>query len=201
MRKLVVMIVVVGVLIVPAISSALEARQKLNLQLGWAFGSRVEWRGDVYPRTIQSIIFQESHAGSSDFIKDGVIIGDLDRHGKPKSLGIPQMQVPTARFVGSKFPVVFTSKFGTMEPTDEEIIIALLTDSVWSIWMCASYFDWLLDEMGSYKAAILAYNMGPTGAREFIARYGDAGKSKYVRSVLEYRRGIINTFNEESNNG
>lgn len=163
-------------------AAELSPNQQKCIELAYKHGNRVQWRGDRFGETFAGILYQESHANRKKFQKNGVVVGDRDRQGRPKSLGPVQMQLPTARDIERWDSILFKLKFGPYSPTDEELIIALLTDIEFNIQCGASYFGYLLDVKQNYKAAILAYNRGPGGK-------GDP--NDYVRKVLKWRKEIV----------
>jgi hypothetical protein len=163
----------------------LSINQEMCIRLAYKYGQRIEYRGQRYGETVASILLQESHANRKVFQKNGVVIGDKDKRGYPKSLGPMQMQLPTARDLERWMPHVFENKFGPFSPTDEELIIALLTDIDFNIQMGAAYFEYLLNKKGSWSKAILAYNRGPGGT-------GDP--ENYMAKVKQWRLDIVLPF-------
>ena len=116
--------------------------------------------------------------------KNGVVVGDLNSKGKPRSLGPMQVQVATAREVDRKFPYIFKEKYGERTPTDEELTIDLLIDVRFNIRVGVHYFAYLLKyRNGDWSKAILSYNRGTGNDLVDI--------NDYVAKVKKWRKKII----------
>ena len=166
-------------------AAELSQNQKTCIELAYKHGNRVTLHGERMGETVASILWQESKGNYKVYQKNGVVVGDLDKRGRPKSLGPMQVQVPTARDLERWYPMLFKLKFGIYSPTDEELIIALLTDIEFNIQCGAQYFQWLLNRTGNYNKAILSYNRGTGGV-------GDP--NDYVRKVKQWRKIIVLPF-------
>ncbi|HSH51633.1 MAG TPA: transglycosylase SLT domain-containing protein, partial [Bacteroidales bacterium] len=136
----------------------LEIPQIVSMYTAVNEGNNIHWKGDTYPKTLCGILWQETKAGYSKYRKNGYVLGDKDQ-----SIGPMQVQVRTARWIGEKYPNLFIYKFNksVYDITDNEIKNALMKDEVWNIKVGATYFSFLLEYMGDYNQAILAYNKGP----------------------------------------
>jgi len=165
----------------------LELKQALCIKMAHFEGSKIELYGDTWGQTAAAIAYQESACDSSKYQTNGVVVGDLDNKGKPKSLGIMQVQVPTARHVNSIFPHLFKDKYGDRDPTDEELTIDLLIDNSFNIKIGVHYYAWLLEyRQGDWAFAVLSYNRG-TG-------YNLTDINNYVRLVKKWRKEKVLPF-------
>lgn len=139
----------------------IEQEQKSCIIKVYNEGSKLQLYGQTWGLTTASIAYQESWCNSSKWKKKGIIVGDLDRNGKPKSLGIMQVQVATAKFVMMKYPQIKINKYNTRTPSDQEIMIDLLLDDDFNIKVGVQYFGYLLKyRHGNIDKAILSYNRG-----------------------------------------
>lgn len=170
-------------------AASLSSNQKLCIELAYKHGNRVTWKGEKFGETVASILFQESKANFKKYQSNGVVVGDGLLNGRPKSLGPMQVQLATARDLERWYPVLFKLKFGPYSPTDEELIIALLTDIEFNIQCGAAYFQYLLNLKQDYNKAILAYNRGPAGK-------GDP--NDYVNKVKRWRKSVVVPYLRES---
>ena len=192
MRKLIVAVCVTAVLVFTGIPISaktidLEPRQEACIETAYRIGKEIYLYGDTWGETAASIAYQESHCGRDKFRTNGVVVGDINSKGKPRSLGVMQVQVPTARHVGRMFPHVFQYKYGDRIPTDEELTIDLLVDMEFNIRVGVHYFAWLLEyRNGDWNKAVLSYNRG-TGQR--LNDIND-----YVRKVKKWRKKIVLPF-------
>ena len=177
-----VMVILVGIPV--SAKTTLEPQQSECLEIAYEEGEKIELYGDTWGQTVASIAYQESHCNRSKFQTEGVVVGDRNSKGKPKSLGPMQVQVPTARHVGRVFPHLFTERYGDRRPTDEELTIDLLTDVRFNIRVGVHYYAWLLEyRKGSWHDAVLSYNRG-TG-------YNLRDINDYVRLVRKWRKTVV----------
>ena len=178
--------ITIAVLCLVSFTSPAEAKFSDNqiavMKMAYKHGNRIQWRGEGWGRTFAAVIWQESKGNWKRYQVNGVVVGDMDRHGNPKSLGPSQMQLLTARDIERWYPILFKLKFGPYSPTDEELIIALLIDIEFNIQCGAAYFDYLLHLKNDWRKAVLAYNRGPGGI-------GDP--NDYVSKVTSWRKTII----------
>jgi hypothetical protein len=169
---------------VPCVSAELEPQQEACIEMAYEEGSKIELYGDTWGQTAASIGYQESWCNSSTWQRNGVVVGDINSKGKPRSLGPMQVQVPTARFVGKNFPHIFKEKYGDRTPTDEELAVDLLIDTRFCIKVGVHYFAWLLEyRNGDWEFAILSYNRGHGRNLDDI--------NDYVRKVRKWRKKVV----------
>jgi hypothetical protein len=167
-----------------AFAQKLEPQQQTCIEIAYEEGSQIELYGDTWGETAASIAYQESHCNSKVYQTEGVVVGDLNSNGRPRSLGVMQVQVATARHVGEVFPNVFMRKYGDRRPSDEELAVDLLIDMRFNITVGVHYFAWLLEyRNGNWDKAVLSYNRG-TG-------YNLKDINDYVRKVRGWRRTIV----------
>ena len=162
----------------------LEKRQVECIQTAYRLGKKIELYGDTWGYTAAAIAYQESHCNSSKWHTNGVIVGDKDRYGRPKSLGIMQVQVPTAREINKHYPFLFENQYGDKTPTDDEIAVDLLIYPEFNIIMGVHYIAHLLQYRGGdWEFAILSYNRG-TG-------HNLTDVNDYVRKVKHWIKTVI----------
>lgn len=162
----------------------LEQNQVKCIQMAYDIGSAIEVYGDTWGETVAGIAYQESWCNSSRWQTKGVVVGDLNSKGVPRSLGIMQVQIPTARWVGTKFPHIFKDKYGDRRPSDEEIAIDLLINDRFNITVGAHYYVSMLSyRKGDWGFAILSYNRGTGKELNDI--------NNYVYMVKKWRKTVI----------
>lgn len=164
--------------------------QKYVLKSAHKYGSQINFQNQTYGETLASIAFQESKAGAKIYQRNGLIVGDRTRSGHFKSLGPMQVQLPAARDVEHWYPAIYQGYFGVYSPTDEELIVALLTDVDFNIQVGAAYFKKMLQVKKNWSAAILAYNRG--------AGNDGTDPNDYVYKVKKWRIKIVKPFLNKS---
>lgn len=161
-----------------------EPQQGECIEIAYEEGNKITLYGNTWGETIASIAYQESHCNGSKFQTEGVVVGDKNSKGRPKSLDPMQVQVPTARHVGKLFPHLFQEKYGDRRPTNEELTIDLLTDIRFNIRIGVHYYAWLMTyRNGDWSKAVLSYNRG-TG-------YNLTDVHDYVSKVKKWRKQVI----------
>lgn len=176
----------------PAISKPnktiqLEQSQVQCLRTAYEEGEKIELYGDTWGQTIASIAYQESHCNGSTWQTSGIVIGDLNHRGKPRSLGVMQIQLPTSREVGKRFPHIFKDRYGDRQPTDEELTIDLLIDTSFNIKIGVHYYAYLLEYRGGdWEKTILSYNRG--------IGHNISDINDYVKKVKHWRKNVIFPF-------
>ena len=186
MKRLIVAILVMIFTATITYASNLSETQKENLALAYHYGQQIEFRGQNFGETVAAILFQESKAGSEIYQINGIIVGDRKSKYNYKSLGPMQVQIPAVRDVGRWYPHIFEKYFETNIPTNEELLVLLLTDSEFNIEVGAAYFQKMLELTGSWSRAILAYNRG--------ANNNGNDPNDYVRKVKHWRLTVILPF-------
>ncbi len=165
---------------------ALDDSQIHILKLAHKYGSQIHHNGQTYGETVASIVYQESKAGAKQYQRNGVIVGDRSKRGHYKSLGPMQVQLPAARDIEKWYPEIFKGYFGRFSPTDEELIVALLTNVDFNIQIGTAYFRKMLEIRKYWSKAILAYNRG--------ANNDGRDPNNYVKKVKYWREKIIIPF-------
>lgn len=162
----------------------LEQKQAECIQMVYDVAEGIEIFGDTWGETAAGIAYQESWCNGSKWQTNGVVVGDLNNKGTPRSLGIMQVQIPTAREVGKRFPQLFKDRYGERRPSDEEIAIDLLIDDRFNILIGVHYYINMLQyRKGNWDFAILSYNRG-TGQKLYDI-------NNYVYMVKKWRKTII----------
>jgi len=167
---------------------ALDSTQTHILNLAIKYGSQIHHNNQTYGETIASIVYQESKAGHKRYQRNGLIVGDRSKRGSYKSLGPMQVQLPSSRDVERWYPEIFKGYFGLYSPTDEELIVALLTNVDFNIQVGTAYFKKMLEIRKYWSQAILAYNRG--------ANNDGQDPNQYVKKVKHWRKTIIIPFIE-----
>jgi len=153
-------------LLLPNISFAVDCNiltedQISNLKMAYTIGQKITFNNDHFGETIASILWQETKAGCEKYRSNGFIVGDKNRKGKPKSLGLMQVQIRAARDVEKWYPKIFEKEFGkNYSPTNEELLIRLLIQPEFNISVGAAYYKKMLSIKKNWRKSILAYNRG-----------------------------------------
>lgn len=138
-----------------------------------------------HPETMVAIAFLETRGGTYKSTPQGVVGDGFARFGQ-RSYGVMQVRIQTARDVLKRNP-----QLGTF-PTDEHLLVALLTDSVFNIRVAALYFQMQIKRFGHWRTALVAYSAGPQNAK--IGRdpmnYADQIAKAITRELpkLSYRK-------------
>lgn len=148
--------------------------QQYWLDLAYTEGSKIGM-----PETIQAIILQESTAGVNG------PIGDIGNGFGRRSYCPMQVTIRAARDVFRSYPEL------DVYPTDEELLVALLTDDVFCVRMGTLYFSLMLSRTSSWSQAVLAYNRGAVGSREWD---DPVGYLPGIRAHIRLRVRNYNTY-------
>ena len=187
MKKLTVTVIITALLVCAwssVFAKTLEPQQSKCIELAYEEGSKIDLYGDTWGETAASIAYQESWCNSTVWQTKGVVVGDLNSKGRPRSLGPMQIQIPTARHVGDVFPHIFKERYGDRIPSDEELTVDLLIDTKFNIKVGVHYFAWLLEyRNGNWSKAVLSYNRGTGHSLKDI--------NDYVRKVKQWRKTIV----------
>jgi hypothetical protein len=161
-------------------------QQRNLLTLAWHIGSEIG-----YPETIQSILLQETLAG-----KLGNRIGDTVLPTLKRSYGVMQVKAGTARQVLRLNPELRKKYFPQFKSEkkirDEEIIIQLIQDDVFTIKVAALYFAHQRKFSKSWSVAVVSYNQGLGRARQLTA----PKEHKYYRKIVQRLIKEVRPFNE-----
>lgn len=111
-----------------------------------------------HPETMVAIAYQETRGGRYKFTPHGVVGDSFARFGN-RSYGVMQVKISAAREVLRRHPGL-----GTF-PTDEHLLVALLTDHVFNIRVASLYFQMQLQRFRHWRTALVAYSAGPQNAR------------------------------------
>ena len=111
-----------------------------------------------HPETMVAIAFLETRGGAYKSTPHGVVGDGFARFGQ-RSYGVMQIRLQTAREVLRRNP-----QLGTF-PTDEHLLVALLTDSVFNIRVAALYFQMQIKHFRHWRTALVAYGAGPQNAK------------------------------------
>jgi len=163
-----------------------DHQQRNLLTLAWHIGKEVG-----YPETVQSILLQETLAG-----KLGNRIGDTVLPTMKRSYGVMQVKAGTARQVLRLNPDLRKKYFPQFKSEkkirDEEIIIQLIQDDVFTIKVAALYFAHQRRFAKSWSVAVVAYNQGLGGARHLTA----PKEHKYYRKIVQRLIKEVRPFNK-----
>ena len=130
-----------------------------------------------FPKTIQAILWQETHAGT---------YGPVSYSTAPigqKAYCPMQIKLGTARDVLVKYKM-------PIPKTEEELLVKLLTNDTFCIKLGALYFKMLHDKTKNWNKAILAYNQGLGGmrAKRDPGDYVKKVKKVLLKDVREFNR-------------
>jgi hypothetical protein len=144
-----------------------------------------------FPETIQSILLQETLAG-----KLGNRIGDTVLPTLKRSYGVMQVKAGTARQVLRLNPDLRKRYFPQFKSEkkirDEEIIIQLIQDDVFTIKVAALYFSHQRKYATSWSQAVVSYNQGLGRARQIE----NPKEHKYYRKVVQRLVKEVRPFNK-----
>jgi len=134
-------------------------------------------RGVTFENTLSAICLVESNAGKK-------LIGDVKKNVPitKASLGILQIQPPTARFIATKFKRL---KF-ILKMSNYELVNKLVTNIKFSALVAAHYLVWLRNTRKTYYYAVSGYNGGYRNWRYYkrVKR-----KLKVIKSYV--KRGLL----------
>lgn len=169
-----------------SVSKAKEAplmqKQKDLQLLALIIGSEVG-----YPLAVQAILHQESLSGA--FGK----YGDVNSPFGKKSYGVMQIQLNTAKYILTK---MLNKK---LPPTDEELIVRLVTDDEYCIRLGAIYFKYLFEKFSEekdyrtrWRKAILSYNAGIGNVKKYGFSYDP---NRYLKKTIYKIHNVIRPYN------
>lgn len=160
--------------------------QRNLLTLAYHIGNEIG-----FPETIQSILLQETLAG-----KLGNRIGDTVLPTLKRSYGVMQVKTSTARQVLRLNPNLRKRYFPQFKSEkkirDEEIIIQLIQDDVFTIKVAALYFAHQRKYSTSWSQAVVSYNTGLGRARQI----NNLKEHRYYRKVVKRLIKEVRPFNK-----
>lgn len=124
------------------------------LRLAHDIGTEVGW-----PETIQAILLQETSAGVHG------PVGDRSHSFGQRSYCHMQVKLAAAKDVLRYYDL------GRVFATEEELLVALLTEDEFCIQVGAHYFALMVERTPTWSEAVIAYNQGIAGSQ----LYGDRG--------------------------
>jgi len=159
--------------------------QRKLITLAYHVGKRIG-----YPETIQAILIQETRAGAY-----GNRIGDTNLPMGKRSYGVMQMKVATARGILKLHPSMVTTNFPARKSLkrvrDEEIIIKLIQNDVFSLQLAAFNFADHRKKSKSWSQSVVAYNTGQGAAN----RIKNHKEHIYYKHVLKRIINEVRPFN------
>lgn len=111
-----------------------------------------------HPETMVAIAYHETRGGSYKSTPQGVVGDSFARFGQ-RCYGVMQIKIQAARDVLKRYP-----NLGAF-PTDEHLLVALLTDPVFNIRVAALYFQMQIQRFRHWRTALVAYSAGPQNAK------------------------------------
>ena len=163
----------------PLAKSWLTEEQVNLLKLAYDIGSQDG--GEQHASLLQSTLLQETIAGQ---------LGRVGHRTAPvgkRSYGVMQVKVSAASDVLDDHPQL------GLPPTEEELIVRLMTDDEFNIRVASKYLLYLRDKTSSEAAALVAYNMGLRGSKRFEVHE----EVQYVKNINRYFETIVVPFNRK----
>ena len=135
--------------------------------------------GPAHAKLLQAVLMQETIAG---------LLGRLGHLSAPlgkRSYGVMQVKVTAARDVLAWKPELAEAL------TDERLIARLIADDEFNLKVASTYLKYLRKKSDSDHQALVAYNLGPNGAKQIM----DPTQYRYVLSVERYLANVVLPFN------
>lgn len=157
----------------------LTVEQEKYLKIAYKEGLAVGFAEEV-----QALVCIESRAGEYGKHKYGIVSKhDRNKSFGRQSYGPTQFQLKTARSVIRDHPSL------GFFPTDEHLLVALMTDMEFAIKITAVHYADLARKYGKFNG-FLAYNKGPAGMKN--------GKDpmRYISQAKRYMATIVKPFNK-----
>lgn len=147
---------------------AVEVPRDISSRQAWllAMADEIARRDGLQPpQLLQGIILQETLAGGLRSYK--VAGHELGLKPNDRYYGVAQLKLSAARDVLRRNPALW-EEFNFQTRTDEEIIAKLIEDDRFNLTVASRYLLILRDVYGynTTRQLALAYNQGPTGARQ-----------------------------------
>lgn len=163
----------------PLTKSWLTDEQALLLhssyEIGFADGGR------EHAELLQAVLMQETIAGQLGRI------GHMTARVGKRSYGVMQVKVSAARDVLRKH-----KEFGRFR-SDEELIVALMTDDAFNIQIASKFLLHLREKTKSAEAALVAYNIGLRASRKI----SKPDSFKYVVRTKRNLTEVVQHFNQK----
>ncbi len=151
-----------------------------HLLLTQTYNIGLEYGDQQFAATLQAVLLQETIAGQLGRI------GHMTAPVGKRSYGVMQVKVSAARDVLRKH-----KEFGKFR-SDEELIIALMTDDEFNIRIASRFLNHLISKTDSIEAALVAYNIGLRASRK-ISR---PDEFKYVLRTQLNLGEVVQHFNK-----
>ncbi len=149
------------------------------LQTAYAVG--YEDAGLEHAEMLQGVLLQETIAGQLGRI------GHMTAPVGKRSYGVMQVKVSAARDVLRKH-----KEFGRFR-SDEQLIVALMTDDELNIQMASKFLLHLKQKTKSNEAALVAYNIGLRASRKIV----EPDSFKYVVRTQRNLKEVVQPFNQK----
>lgn len=137
--------------------------------------------GHEHAEILQAVLLQETIAGQLGRI------GHMTARVGKRSYGVMQVKVSAARDVLKKH-----KHFGRFR-SDEELIVALMTDDEFNMRIASKFLIFLGQKTDSVEAALVAYNIGLRASRKI----NDPEYFKYVVRTKRNLKEVVQHFNQK----
>ena len=137
--------------------------------------------GHEHAEVLQAVLLQETIAGQLGRI------GHMTARVGKRSYGVMQVKVSAARDVLKKH-----KHFGRFR-SDEELIVALMTDDEFNMRIASKFLLFLGKKTDSVEAALVAYNIGLRASRKIA----DPNNFKYVVRTQRNLKEVVQHFNQK----
>lgn len=161
----------------PLDKSWLNAEQLALLGLAYTVG--YQDGGKQHARLVQAVLMEETMAGQLGRL------GDLSAPLGKRSYGVMQVKVAAAQDVLRHRP--WLGSF----ISNEQLITRLITDDEFNIRVASAYLNHLRRLTGNDDEALVAYNVGMSGARRVM----NAAGFKYVQDIERYLTEVVRRYN------
>jgi len=135
---------------------------------------------EQFAETLQAVLLQETIAGQLGRI------GHMTAPVGKRSYGVMQVKVSAARDVLRKH-----TEMGRFH-SDEELIVALMTDDEFNIRVASKFLKHLQENTKSVAASLVAYNIGLRASRKIVK----PNQFKYVVRTQRNLDEVVKRFNE-----
>lgn len=161
----------------PLTKSWLTDEQAMLMQTAYEIG--LADGGLEHAELLQAVLLQETIAGQLGRI------GHMTAPVGKRSYGVMQVKVSAARDVLRHY-----KQFGRFR-SDEELIVALMSDDVFNMRIASRFLLYLKEKTASEDAALVAYNIGLRASRKI----GKPEKFKYVVRTRRNLSEVVQHFN------